>query len=245
MAVMEVARTEEEVRAMLMEMVEEGKKAGITTGDALICNEVAAGTATIEDIRNWVTQHYLSSSRRSTQIVAAWLLQAPDDMADIIVENIIEEGAGIVSKTEAHPKLLVRFMKAIGLDMDKVNQMPLSVEAQALQGYTWHTLLNKPWYHAIGLGLSLEVGLPTAYVKLYNGLKQHYGLSERDLEFFSVHLEVDEDHAEGLMRILAKHIGGDYQAQKAIRETYYYYNVLKRRVWDSYKGYSIPEFFTR
>jgi len=56
-------------------------------------------------------------------------------------------------------------------------------------------LWTKPWFVAMAAQVAGEGQAPITSRMMYEGLQEHYGLSQDDTAFFSVHTEADEDHS--------------------------------------------------
>jgi pyrroloquinoline-quinone synthase len=58
---------------------------------------------------------------------------------------------------------------------------------------------------AAGLLVGLESQVPGIYTRNLPPLKTHYGFSDHEVEFFSVHIEADEVHGERGYAIVERH----------------------------------------
>ena len=58
---------------------------------------------------------------------------------------------------------------------------------------------------AFGLAVEMDVpGRPNGAQVIHQGLKQHYGLDDRTLEFWAVHVAAEEEHGENAVAVLER-----------------------------------------
>jgi pyrroloquinoline-quinone synthase len=114
--------------------------------------------------------------------------------------NVYEEETGRLSKTDNHVVLMQNFIRALGItdeERDAVEPLPATKE---LIDYRLAAVRNPARYHVgaaavmiASEGQNLETRAGEARHEL---LGQVYGLTDFDLQFFSVHQEEDVGHVE-------------------------------------------------
>ena len=111
---------------------------------------------------------------------------------------MIEEELGRVSgANRSHPELYLEFGEAIGIPRAEMLRAPMSADATAMVHWMYWLAQSKPWYVTLaGISLGSELFNPDAYVRVIDGLRRHYKLSDKALLFFSVHVKVDKDHGD-------------------------------------------------
>jgi len=138
------------------------------------------------------------------QYVGALYYYCPiEKMKTRLATNIYEEETGRISKTKNHIKLMRDFLYALKLTDEEIDNVESFPETQELIDYRNDLVHNPDTYHrgaaAVMIaseGQSLEERAGEAREDLFPGI---YGLTEKDLLFFSVHAKEDIAHVkEGL-----------------------------------------------
>jgi pyrroloquinoline quinone (PQQ) biosynthesis protein C len=123
-----------------------------------------------------------------------------------LIPLLVEEGGEdtIGGKTTAHAFLFVRLAEALGLSRDEV----FATE------YLPTTVIEKDELFALQRSSTLEAlcggNIATESInhihvrKMAAAMETHYGVSGEALDFYHVHAEVEEDHAERAVRIIAQ-----------------------------------------
>ncbi len=152
-----------------------------------------------------VLRRYAGETYRGAKLFCANLAdlarQAPDPQARLaLLENLLEEegihlrpGRGLVSRPDQrHPALASRFVAACGgeeaeAEADEKERRHLSTRGREL-------IDQRRWLEAVAfLLIGQELKFATIAEALFEVLKRH-GYAERDLAFFGVHIEADQEH---------------------------------------------------
>jgi len=165
----------------------------------------ANGTVTLDELRSFLVQHG-KYSRYFTRYLCALISQL-DEGDDVLrlAENLAEElgfGADAQMRTP-HSRIYADMLKDFGIDVDAQRINP---ETQNLID-TMFMLCRQPRGTA-GLGamcLGAEGLVPAVYGRIVEGFRRR-GVDLRRLEFFSIHMECDDDHAATMYEILARQI---------------------------------------
>jgi len=120
-----------------------------------------------------------------------------------IFNNLAEEELGLFSGTDGHFHLAGRVAVAAGADPKKIDSAPL-LPATASLIHLGEQMFNEhpKWIVGFGTAFGFEYQSPLAYQALAEVLKKAYGMSDKDVEFFSVHVTADEDHTGSIVRAL-------------------------------------------
>lgn len=117
-----------------------------------------------------------------------------------LLSNAYEEWTGRLSKTDNHVTLMENFIRALGISDEARNAARPLPATQALIDYRMAAVLDPRRYHVgaaavliASEGQNLETTAGSARHQL---LGNRYGLTERDLLFFSVHQKEDVGHVE-------------------------------------------------
>lgn len=124
----------------------------------------------------------------------------------VVTENLWEEEA---NEATSHYQLLVDMGVALGLTEDEItNAEPIASTQTAF--LAWETLTrNLPWIEGLAAKGSLEA-LNQAETGNLSGLSakrwmDNLGLSEKDVAFWGVHSELDQDHAHETLEVISKY----------------------------------------
>jgi pyrroloquinoline quinone (PQQ) biosynthesis protein C len=161
------------------------------------------GTVTLDQLRSFLVQHG-KYSRYFTRYLCALISQL-DEGDDVLrlAENLTEElGCGADGeKRTPHSRIYSDMLKDFDIDLAAY---PVNPETQNLID-TMFMLCRQPLGTA-GLGamcLGAEGLVPAMYARIIEGF-QRRNVELRRLEFFSIHIECDDDHAATMYEILAR-----------------------------------------
>ncbi len=156
---------------------------------------------------------YALATWQSARLFAATLAEmaekAPDARSRLhLIENLMDEegitmraSKGLIHRPEsAHAALAERFARACGGE-----SVSLDDHALYATGPGRALLAEGRWVEAVAnLLLGQEMPFSTSSGLLAEALKRN-GLSERDVAFFSVHVEADYDHGQQALAIVLDH----------------------------------------
>ncbi len=130
-----------------------------------------------------------------------------------LLENLIEEERG----EENHPELWLRFGEALGLQRGAIIEEQWLPETKHLVETYRDVTKNGSFAEAATALYCYESQVPEVARQKIAGLEKFYGVSdERGLQFFTVHIDADEWHAEVGRGFIDRY--GDQQPE-AVRET--------------------------
>jgi pyrroloquinoline-quinone synthase len=125
------------------------------------------------------------------------------DAKDFLLANMHEEEIG----GDRHTDLLIRFAEACGSSAERVKD-PANSSATtiALQSWCYSVAMREdPIVAVAGLVVGLESQVPTLYRKQAPILREKYGFTEQETEFFDLHVVSDEIHGERGFQIVLDH----------------------------------------
>jgi pyrroloquinoline quinone (PQQ) biosynthesis protein C len=163
----------------------------------------ADGRTTLKQLRAFLVQHG-KYARYFTRYLCALMSQL-DEGDDVLrlAENLAEE-LGFGSDTEMrlpHSRIYANMLRDFDLELDA---HPVTPETHNLIE-TMLMLCRQP-HGSTGLGamyLGAEALVPVVYARLLEGFR-HCGIDTKRLEFFTIHIECDDDHAATMQEILAR-----------------------------------------
>jgi pyrroloquinoline-quinone synthase len=136
----------------------------------------------------------------------------------IVTENLYEEEA---LEGHSHFDLILRLGQALGLSREALEfAEPLPTTLVAL--HAWEALTkNRLWHEGVAAKAVLEMtNLPEC--GRFSGEEaerwtRQLGLSEHDVEFWSLHDSVDQIHGGGSLRLLEKYLTEEGERQEALQ----------------------------
>lgn len=170
------------------------------------------GTLTREELRDYAAQYFHYAMAFPTFISA--MHAQTDDLAtrQLLLENLIEEERG----GENHPELWLRFCESLGLSRDEVRggapndatrKLILTMKSLAREGALHEGLASLYAY---------ESQIPAVAKAKIEGLAKWYGISaDRDVAFFSVHMDADVAHSQTSRELLRGLCSDDAKAAAA------------------------------
>jgi pyrroloquinoline-quinone synthase len=171
------------------------------------------GELTLDTLRAYTAQYY-HHVLAFPQYVSGAHASCPDQGArQELLENLIEEERG----DENHPELWLRFGDALGLSRDAVVHQALLPETAHLIETYRDVTKNGSFAQAATALYCYESQVPEVARQKIAGLQKFYGIDdERGLQFFSVHIDADEWHAEVGRGFIERYGAGEAEA---VRET--------------------------
>jgi pyrroloquinoline-quinone synthase len=191
-----------------------------------------AGELTIDALRGYAGQYYKHVASFPRYLTAIHTQTSDIRARQVLLDNLIDEERG----DENHPELWLRFAEGIGCARDDVRAAPLLPQTASCDAtYREITGARGPLPGLAAL-YAYESMVPAVAQSKIDGLKQHYGVDdERTLQFFTVHLEVDEWHAEVARGLLAEAADGVRdEAVRAAGDALGALNTLLDGVVDAY-----------
>ena len=183
---------------------------------------IEAGKLDREQLQGFVKQFYLLFPKPFPKPIAAMFSRCPEDpeLEQMWLENLEEEASGSETGTAGHKQLYIKFAESMGIpriELDSALPLP---EINAL--LIWRELLinQRTWLELYASqGLALEGTASPRMRRVVNGLIQHYGYSENseDLLYWTLHMEVDEDHMKVAPYAILKYANSD-DSQALIRK---------------------------
>ena len=165
--------------------------------------KLIAGRCTRDELLRWMKEGYYYSEPAEPNI-AAWLSHAPvvpdKRIYRAIGRNLAGE-MGYIREAE-HYTLYVQMLDGVGISLREVQShtpLPSTLGAAAAIGYFCRSSFEEG-LGAFGLAVEMQVpGRAVGAEVIYRALRDHYGLDDRTLEFYEVHVEAEDEHGENAM----------------------------------------------
>jgi pyrroloquinoline quinone (PQQ) biosynthesis protein C len=136
-----------------------------------------------------------------------------------IVENLIDEETAMGRGDDAHWMLSMRLAKALGATDEEI--LHPVVAREAVEYVDWVIELGRREYGLVTLA-AMSIGGETRSDRSMKGfvraLREHYGLSREDLEFFYAHMGEAEAHGEPVFDMVREYATTE-ERQRKIRES--------------------------
>lgn len=171
------------------------------------------GTITLDELKNFVVQQGKYSAH-FTRYLCALMSNLPTN-ADILelAENLFEE-LGFEDKSSIpHSIIYKNMMEKMGVSLDSAPMYPET--EQLIETMLSHCKNPNPAYGLGALCLGAEALVPVIYSDLITGFKA-CGVPDEQLEFFSIHVECDDGHAETIRDIMVEISRKDEKQAKLI-----------------------------
>ncbi len=189
---------------------------------------LATGTLSAAQLRRWAMDFYYYVEP-AIPTIAAWLASAPTLPDRAVYKRIARNLAGEMGyiKEAEHHDLYLQFCG--GLDITRVDllaHLPLAstIGAASTMGYYCRNSFAEG-LGAFGLAVEMEVpGRPNGAKVIYDGLRRHYAFDAKALEFWSIHIEAEEEHGENA--VAALECCGETRDQQALIRRAFRFSVL-------------------
>jgi pyrroloquinoline-quinone synthase len=156
----------------------------------------AEGKLSRAHLARWAENHYHYVGPFADYLgyVYARLPDHLTDAKDFILSNMYEEEIG----GDRHTDLLIRFAEACGTTGARVKDPDnMSPTTRGLQSWCYAVAMREdPIVAVAGLVVGLESQVPSIYRRQTPTLREKYGFTDQEVEFFDLHIVSDEIHGE-------------------------------------------------
>ena len=185
-----------------------------------------------KDQLQYFTEQYAIYCRHFPRFLAAAAANVPDDLTRMaLIENLWEEhGEGVLAKS--HRILYENFAAAFGLNTEDLDHViPLPTTEICIENML-DLCSNKHFLVALGaLGPGTEYFTNEEYKIIQTGLRQYDFLTEDHIEFWTVHISLDEDHYADMVNAIA-HWADDNDNQEMLRRGAHKAVALEYIFWE-------------
>lgn len=174
-------------------------------------SELRDGKLSIRRLQGWAIQHYLHNKAILKGFALAMVKNAHDP-------RLYEHFASQFSEEQTHPDLAKRFGLAIGLREEDFAEATQIFECMIHTGKTVQNMLLGTPAQNRASALASE-SIVCQYSEEFNiYLRKNYGLDDRALEFFTVHMVADKDHTRQAADLIARLIQSP-RDERLVRES--------------------------
>jgi len=165
----------------------------------------ASGKLSREHLCRWAENHYhyVGPFADYLAYVYARMPEEYQEAKDFLLANMYEEEIG----GDRHTDLLIRFGEACGTTRERItNPDNMSPTTRALQSWCYTVAMREdPIVAVAGLVVGLESQVPSIYRRQTPTLREKYGFTDEEVEFFDLHIVSDEIHGERGYQIVLEH----------------------------------------
>lgn len=161
-----------------------------------------------KQLGRWAIQHFYYIDAVPQQFGHLFCRYPDLDARQHLLENLLGE-ENPETPDDRHPELLVQFAIACGIareDVVEADERGLILPStRAMRAWLWElTNVRHLAEASAGIMVALEGQLPTLYPK-YVAAMDKMGFTREQLEFFWVHIEGDEEHADIGLQLTARY----------------------------------------
>ena len=172
--------------------------------------ELRAGKLSIKRLQGWAMQHYLHNVALLKGFALCMVKNSHDpDLFKYFLYQMNEE--------QYHPDLAKKFGLAIGLQEEDFAKATPIFECLSHTAKTIHGMLLGSASENRASALVNETMVCRYSEEHINALRQHYGLNDKAIQFFTVHAVADQEHTAMASEIIAKHANSERQ-QELVRD---------------------------
>lgn len=165
----------------------------------------ASGKLSREHLCRWAENHYhyVGPFADYLAYVYARMPEEYQEAKDFLLANMYEEEIG----GDRHTDLLIRFGEACGTTRARITDPDnMSPTTRALQSWCYTVAMREdPIVAVAGLVVGLESQVPSIYRRQTPTLREKYGFTDEEVEFFDLHIVSDEIHGERGYQIVLEH----------------------------------------
>ena len=172
--------------------------------------ELRAGKLSAKRLQGWALQHYLHNVALLKGFALCMVKNSHDpDLFKYFLYQMNEE--------QYHPDLAKKFGVAIGLqDQDFEKALPV-FECLAHTSKTIHGMLLGSASENRASALVNETMVCRYSEEHITALRRHYGLADKQIQFFTLHAVADQEHTAMAAEVIVKHAQSERQ-QELVRE---------------------------
>lgn len=158
-----------------------------------------------ERMKLWAKQLYLLTRTGPRFLSAIHSNCESFEAASWLVQNLYEE-YGEMSEGRDHPSLCRNFGRALGMSVEELEAGPILDCTRRFIDYAFEVTRTKHYVESLAaIGIALEGVSARGAPMVGAALRQHYGMAEKEIEFFTAHCEMDIEHSQKTLDLVVKH----------------------------------------
>ena len=191
----------------------------------------ASEKLSLEQIQIFGLQHY-QLVKVFVNYMTNLLPKIPDRDAADLFRSVFDDEFGQHTIFRSHPALYRNFLKGLGLSDEAWGRVGLLPEVSAfIEGHMGLTR-GKDFLFALGaIGPGHEFSIPTMFSYLIKGFSHNTDLTEEQIEYFTLHIIEDKEHAVVFNKLISRHVETE-EGQKRLRDGAMRSLSLRKTFWD-------------
>ncbi len=199
----------------------------------------ASEPLTLAQIQTFGLQHY-QLVKIFVNYMTNLLPRIPDPEAAALFRVVFDDEFGQHTIFRSHPALYRNFLRSLGFDDGAWGRVAaLPVVSAFVEG---HMRLTRDEDFLVGLGAvgpGHEFSIPTMFGYLVSGLQRNTQLTDEQVEYFTLHIVEDKEHAVVFNKLIVRHTQ-DEAAQSRIRDGAMRSLALRKTFWDGLSRVIFP-----
>lgn len=168
-----------------------------------------------EQICHWMEQQFYLTGRVHDLIGPLYVNCEDAEVRAHILDNLIEEETGRMSKSAPHPELYIRLGCALGSTRETMLTIHPLPESVALRTYWVWVVAHRPFMEGLAaVSIAGEAQVPGAGNEFARLLEEKYGLTHEQTAFWWVHEEADKEHGGSAIETVVKLAKTDEEQQR-------------------------------
>jgi pyrroloquinoline quinone (PQQ) biosynthesis protein C len=165
---------------------------------------LVAGEVTRERMRDWAVQKYHQTYGQNRGFSAVHANAPYADVRRYEMAQLIAEETDLSDGTDAHYNLMRRFAESLGASPEMFEAEPAAPVAEYLE-YVLRTCRENHFVWGLLVFYMFERQTPAAVERMRAFLTSSWHVGDADVEWFTVHGNVDADHALGARMLIEKY----------------------------------------
>ncbi len=195
----------------------------------MFLNRLATMPFTREDYRTFALQHY-PLINCFTHYLENLLVRAPSSEAKRWLAKVLIDEYGEGSEGDDHSTLYLAFLRAAGATDEAMDRTVLNAHTIGFIRTHLELTTRRPFLVGLGaIGPGHEWAIPTMFSAIVPGLRRA-GFGEREIRYFWLHMDQDQDHGSWLEEALVMFALSD-EARAQIREGALLSLAARERFW--------------
>lgn len=189
---------------------------------------------TRQQLQTFGLQHY-QLVKVFTTYMTNLLPKFPDKAGGQLLRSIFDDEFGQWTIFRSHAALYRKFLKALGLVDEDWGRVRLLPETSGFIEFHLSLTREATLHEGIGaIGPAHEFSIPTMFAYLLEGLRKNAPLTDEDVEYFTMHIIQDVEHAKIFNDLIVRYTKTE-QDWTRIRDGALRSMAMRKRFWDGLK----------
>ncbi|MFL6651073.1 MAG: TenA family transcriptional regulator [Sulfurifustaceae bacterium] len=169
--------------------------------------DVARERPSVAALGRWALQKYHQVYLQNRIFSIIHSKSDDEDVRQFMVEQLVAEETSITCGSDSHYNLMRRFAQACGVPPGQFNDVTIAPQVRVYVDTLLAIMREEPVAVALLAVYAIESQSGESVGKLLAALRADGRFTEAELEWFAVHANADDDHAEEGLRLVRKYAG--------------------------------------